>query len=103
MSRRSRRKSFRIQDINETVSGDLHVKVKNKAGQVQEYDVSTAASIPFLARRRVRYKLAAGRPQDWDHNMEGGFFTSAEASRGSLTAGRCTAAPSVSRIIGRWR
>ncbi|MEA1399236.1 fimbria/pilus outer membrane usher protein, partial [Salmonella enterica] len=73
---------FRIQDINETVSGDLHVKIEEQSGQVQEYDVSTA-SIPFLTRPgQVRYKLAAGRPQDWDHNMEGGFFTSAEASWG---------------------
>ncbi|HAE9771187.1 TPA_asm: fimbrial biogenesis outer membrane usher protein [Salmonella enterica subsp. enterica serovar Heidelberg] len=73
---------FRIQDINETVSGDLYVKIEEQSGQVQEYDVSTA-SIPFLTRPgQVRYKLAAGRPQDWDHNMEGGFFTSAEASWG---------------------
>ncbi len=78
-------------------------KLKNKAVRCREYDVSTA-SIPFLTRPgQVRYKLAAGRPQDWDHNMEGGFFTSAEASWGSLTAGRCTAVPSVSRIIRRWR
>ncbi len=40
---------FRIQDINETVSGDLHVKIEEQSGQVQEYDVSTA-SIPFLTR-----------------------------------------------------
>lgn len=73
MSRRSRQGPFRIQDINETVSGDLHVKIEEQSGQVQEYDVSTA-SIPFLTRPgQVRYKLAAGRPQDWDHNMEGGF------------------------------
>ncbi|VDY45409.1 fimbrial protein SteB [Salmonella enterica subsp. enterica serovar Daytona] len=51
---------FRIQDINETVSGDLHVKIEEQSGQVQEYDVSTA-SIPFLTRPgQVRYKLAAG-------------------------------------------
>ncbi|WP_218202226.1 outer membrane usher protein [Salmonella enterica] len=73
---------FRIQDINETVSGDLHVKIEEQNGQVQEYDVSTA-SIPFLTRPgQVRYKVAAGRPQDWDHHMQGGFFTTAEASWG---------------------
>lgn len=73
---------FRIQDINETVSGDLHVKIEEQNGQVQEYDVSTA-SLPFLTRPgQIRYKLAAGRPQDWDHNMEGDMFTAAEASWG---------------------
>lgn len=73
---------FRIQDINETVSGDLHVKIEEQNGQVQEYDVSTA-SIPFLTRPgQVRYKLAVGRPQDWDHHVEGGMFTTAEASWG---------------------
>ncbi|ECG8591285.1 outer membrane usher protein [Salmonella enterica subsp. salamae] len=73
---------FRIQDINETVSGDLHVKIEEQNGQVQEYDVSTA-SIPFLTREgQVRYKLAAGRPQDWDHNLQGSFFATGEASWG---------------------
>lgn len=73
---------FRIQDINETVSGDLHVKIEEQNGQVQEYDVSTA-SIPFLTRPgQVRYKLATGRPQDWDHNLDGPMFATAEASWG---------------------
>ncbi len=80
---------FRIQDINETVSGDLHAaKLKNKAVRC-EYDVSTAYSVSDPSRAL----LAAGRPQDWDHNMEGGFSPQPKPPRGSLTAGRCTAAP----------
>lgn len=73
---------FRIQDINETVSGDLHVKIEEQNGQVQEYDVSTA-SIPYLTRPgQLRYKIAFGRPQDWDHNLEGALFSTAELSWG---------------------
>ena len=73
---------FHIQDINETVSGDLHVKIEEQNGQVQEYDVTTA-SIPFLTREgQVRYKVAVGRPQDWNHNIEGSLFTTGEASWG---------------------
>ena len=73
---------FRIQDLNEAVSGDLHVRVEEQNGQVQEYDVSTA-SIPYLTRPgQVRYKVAMGRPQDWDHHVEGSLFTAGEISWG---------------------
>ncbi len=41
---------FRIQDIGDSVSGTLHVRVEEQNGQVQEYDVTTA-SMPFLTRR----------------------------------------------------
>lgn len=37
---------FRIQDIGDSVSGTLHVRIEEQNGQVQEYDVSTA-SMPF--------------------------------------------------------
>lgn len=73
---------FRIQDLNEAVSGDLHVRIEEQNGQVQEYDVSTA-SIPYLTRPgQVRYKMALGRPQDWDHHVQGSVFASGEASWG---------------------
>lgn len=73
---------FRIQDINETVSGDLHVRIEEQNGRVQEYDVSTA-SIPYLTRPgQWRYKVAIGRPQDWDHHVEGSLFSTAEFSWG---------------------
>ncbi|MEO3990395.1 outer membrane usher protein [Pseudocitrobacter cyperus] len=73
---------FRIQDINESVSGDLHVRIEEQNGQVQEYNVSTA-SIPFLTRPgQVRYRMATGRPQNWDHHMRADAFASGEASWG---------------------
>ncbi|WP_320720698.1 outer membrane usher protein [Enterobacter sp. 296B2] len=73
---------FRIQDINQSVSGDLHVRIEEQDGQVQEYDVSTA-SVPFLTRtNQVRFKTTVGRPQDWDHQMAGEMFGAGEASWG---------------------
>ncbi|WDB45350.1 fimbrial biogenesis outer membrane usher protein [Escherichia albertii] len=73
---------FRIQDIGDSVSGTLHVRIEEQNGQIQEYDVSTA-SMPFLTREgRVRYKVMMGRPQDWDHHVESGFFSGGEASWG---------------------
>ena len=73
---------FRIQDINQSVSGDLHVRIEEQDGSVQEYDVSTA-TIPFLTRvGQVRYKVAAGRPRSWDHSMSGSAFGAGEASWG---------------------
>ena len=73
---------FRIQDLNQSVSGTLHVTVEEQNGQTQEFDVNTA-SVPFLTRPgMVRYKLALGRPQDWDHHMITDPFASAEASWG---------------------
>ncbi|EDH5629014.1 PapC/FimD family outer membrane usher protein [Salmonella enterica subsp. enterica serovar Claibornei] len=73
---------FRIQDIDQSVSGDLHVRIEEQGGQVQEYDVSTA-SIPFLTRPgQVRYKVEVGRPQDWDRHMEGDMFAGGEVSWG---------------------
>ncbi|ECG6644840.1 fimbrial biogenesis outer membrane usher protein, partial [Salmonella enterica subsp. enterica serovar Kentucky] len=73
---------FRIQDLNQSVSGTLHVTVEEQNGQTQEFDVNTA-SVPFLTRPgMVRYKMALGRPQDWDHHPITGTFASAEASWG---------------------
>ena len=42
---------FRIQDINEAVSGELNVRVEEQDGGVQEFVVNTA-NIPYLTRRR---------------------------------------------------
>ncbi|HHI5930705.1 TPA: fimbrial biogenesis outer membrane usher protein, partial [Escherichia coli] len=73
---------FRIQDIGDSVSGTLHVRIEEQNGQVQEYDVSTA-SMPFLTRPgQVRYKVTMGRPQNWDHQVAGSFFSGGEASWG---------------------
>lgn len=73
---------FRIQDISQSTTGDLHVRIEEQDGQLQEYDVTTA-SIPFLTRLdQIRYKAALGRPQNWDHHMEGSMFGIGEASWG---------------------
>ena len=73
---------FRIQDLGEFTSGTLHVRIEELNGQVQEYDISTA-SMPFLTRPgQVRYKVMMGRPQEWGHHVNGGFFSGGEASWG---------------------
>lgn len=73
---------FRIQELNDAVSGTLDVRVEELDGSVQVFQVSTA-SVPYLTRPgAVRYKLAAGRPSEWEHHMQGPVFTSGEASWG---------------------
>lgn len=65
---------FRIQDLGDSVSGTLHIRIEEQNGQVQEYDISTA-SMPYLTRPgQVRYKIMMGRPQEWGHHVEGEFF-----------------------------
>ena len=41
---------FRIQDLNDAVSGELNVRVEEQDGSVQEFTMNTA-SIPYLTRR----------------------------------------------------
>ncbi|NIA32170.1 outer membrane usher protein [Serratia marcescens] len=73
---------FRIQDINDAVSGQLDVRVEEQDGSVQEFQMDTA-SIPYLTRPgSVRYKLAAGRPADWQHHSNGPMFGTGEFSWG---------------------
>ncbi|CAI0696989.1 Outer membrane usher protein papC precursor [Serratia quinivorans] len=73
---------FRIQDINDAVSGQLDVRVEEQDGSVQEFRMDTA-SIPYLTRPgSVRYKLASGRPSDWKHNANGPLFATGEFSWG---------------------
>ena len=73
---------FRIQDINDAVSGQLDVRVEEQDGSVQEFTMDTA-SIPYLTRPgSVRYKLAAGRPADWEHHVNGPVFGTGEFSWG---------------------
>ncbi|KJK14900.1 fimbrial assembly protein [Pseudomonas sp. 2(2015)] len=74
--------AFRIQDLNDAVSGQLDVRVEEQDGSVQEFQVDTA-SIPYLTRPgTVRYKLAAGKPSDWEHNIDGPAFATGEFSWG---------------------
>jgi len=73
---------FRIQDINNAVSGKLDVRVEEQDGRVQTYQMDTA-SIPYLTRPgTVRYKLAMGRPTDENHSVNGSVFASGEGSWG---------------------
>lgn len=73
---------FRFQDLSQSVSGELDVKVEEQNGDVQQFTVNTA-SVPFLTRPGlVRYKMALGRPQEWEHRINGPLFASAEASWG---------------------
>jgi outer membrane usher protein FimD/PapC len=74
--------AFRIQDLNDAVSGQLDVRVEEQDGSVQEFQMDTA-SIPYLTRPgAVRYKLAAGKPSDWEHQMDGPAFATGEFSWG---------------------
>lgn len=73
---------FRIQDINDAVSGQLDVRVEELDGTVQKFTMSTA-NIPYLTRPgQVRYKVAAGRPADWQHRTNGPVFATGEFSWG---------------------
>ncbi|MEL5445943.1 outer membrane usher protein [Serratia ureilytica] len=73
---------FRIQDLNDAVSGELDVRVEEQDGSVQEFKMSTA-SIPYLTRPgSLRYKLAAGKPSDMDHRYRGPMFGTGEFSWG---------------------
>jgi outer membrane usher protein PapC len=73
---------FSIQDLSDTVSGKLDVKVEEQNGDVQNYQVNTA-NIPYLTRPgSVRYSLSAGRPTDWEQHSFGPGFGSGEFSWG---------------------
>ncbi len=64
------------------MSGDLDVKVEEQDGSVQAFKMSTA-SIPYLTRPgSLRYKLAAGKPSDFDHRYRGPLFGTGEFSWG---------------------
>ncbi|ELE9730707.1 fimbria/pilus outer membrane usher protein [Enterobacter kobei] len=73
---------FRIQELSSAISGQLDVKVEEQDGRVQSFQVNTA-SIPYLTRPgMVRYKIATGRPTDWEHHMHGDTFATGEFSWG---------------------
>lgn len=73
---------FRIQDLDSAVSGALDVRVEEADGSVQNFQVDTA-TIPYLTRPgQVRFKLAAGRPSDWQHKVNGPMFATGEFSWG---------------------
>lgn len=73
---------FRIQDINDAVTGELNIRVEEQDGSVQVFTVNTS-SIPYLTRPgSVRFKLATGKPSDWQHRSQGPLFGTGEFSWG---------------------
>jgi P pilus assembly protein, porin PapC len=73
---------FRIQDLNNMISGTINVRIEELDGTIQTFDVDTA-SIPYLTRPgMIRYKIAGGRPSNWQHNVNGPAFTTGEFSWG---------------------
>lgn len=73
---------FRIQDLNDAVSGTLDVRVEEQDGSVSTFKVESA-SIPFLTRPgTVRYKIASGRPSDMHDGGHGSTFATGEFSWG---------------------
>lgn len=73
---------FRIQDLNDAVTGTLDVRVEEQDGSVQTFTVESA-SIPYLTRPgTVRYKLATGLPSDLRQGGQGKPFATGEFSWG---------------------
>lgn len=73
---------FRIQDINDSVSGELNVRVEEQDGSEQNFTMNTA-NIPYLTRPgQVRFKVAAGKPSDLRHRTRGPAFGTGEFSWG---------------------
>ncbi|WP_323989199.1 outer membrane usher protein [Pseudomonas canadensis] len=73
---------FRIQDLNDAVTGRLDVRVEEQDGTVHTSQVDTAG-VPYLTRPgQVRYKLATGRPSNLQYGADGNFFGSGEFSWG---------------------
>lgn len=73
---------FRIQDLNEAVTGTLDVRVEEQDGSVTTFTVESA-SIPYLTRPgTVRYKLATGQPSSLHDGGQGRTFGMGEFSWG---------------------
>ena len=73
---------FRIQDLYDSVSGELDVKILEQDGTEQKFTMNTA-NIPYLSRPgSIRYKFSSGRPTDWQHKVNGPMFAVGEMSWG---------------------
>lgn len=73
---------FRIQDLNDAVSGTMDVRIEEQDGTVQTFKVESA-SVPYLTRPgTVRYKLATGRPTSLHDGQNGDVFGTGEFSWG---------------------
>ncbi len=77
---------FSVQELSSAINGQLDVRVEEQDGSVQTFTVDTA-TIPYLTRPgQVRYKLAAGRPSNYDHSMIAPMFAAGEFSWGISNA-----------------
>ena len=73
---------FRIQDLNNAVAGKLDVEIHEQDGSVQTFEMDTA-TVPYLTRPgMLRYKVSAGKPSEYTHNLQGPEFTTGEFSWG---------------------
>ena len=73
---------FRIQDLNEAVTGSLDVRVEEQDGSIHTFKVESA-NVPYLTRPgTVRYKLATGRPSRLRSAEGGNVFGTGEFSWG---------------------
>ena len=73
---------YRIQDLNDAVTGTLDVRVEEQDGSVNTFKVESS-SIPYLTRPgTVRYKLATGRPSYLHDGGQGSVFGAGEFSWG---------------------
>lgn len=59
---------FRIQDLNDSTSGELDVKIEEQGGEVRTFTVNTS-DIPYLTRPgTLRYKVAVGKPEGYQYD-----------------------------------
>ncbi|NMX92934.1 MULTISPECIES: outer membrane usher protein [unclassified Pseudomonas] len=73
---------FRIQDLQDAVTGKLDVRIEEQDGVVNSFQIDTAG-VPYLTRPgQMRYKLAAGRPSNLQYGADGDFFGTGEFSWG---------------------
>ncbi|MCP2051983.1 UNVERIFIED_ORG: outer membrane usher protein FimD/PapC [Pseudomonas fluorescens] len=73
---------FRIQDLQDAVTGKLDVRVEEQDGSVHSFQMDTAG-VPYLTRPgQVRYKLATGRPSNLQNGSNGNVFGTGEFSWG---------------------
>lgn len=73
---------FRIQDIDDSVLGELDVRIEEEDGSIQTFTLNTA-TIPYLTRPgQLRYKMALGQPVNGQHSLSGPQFASGEFSWG---------------------
>lgn len=62
--------AFRIQDLSDSVTGELDVRVEEQNGDVQTFTVNTS-DIPYLTRPGTwRYKVAVGKPEGYANEID---------------------------------